>query len=159
MNQPTEGDHPNADVRPPDEEHYRKLERMYLAAPTNEYYRPRMTISAGRSVIEIDVAPKLHHSAAAMHGSHYFKVLDDSAFFAVNSLVTDVFVLTTTFTVHFLRPVSEGTVTGTGTVVHRSRRLFVAESVLTDSRGNEIGRGNGTFLRSRSPLGPELGYA
>ena len=142
----------------PDAEHYAKLARMYLSAPTNEYYRPRMTISEGEAVLEIDVQKKLYHSAAAMHGSHYFKVLDDSAFFAVNSLVADVFVLTVSFTVHLLRPVSEGIVTGRGTVVHRSRRLFVAESVLTDSRGNEIARGNGTFMPSRTPLGPELGY-
>ncbi len=141
------------------DEHYRKLERMYLAAPTNEYYRPRISISEGQAVLEVDVTPKLYHSAGAMHGSHYFKVLDDSAFFAVNSLVTDVFVLTVTYTVHLLRPVSEGVVTGTGRVVHSSRRLFVAESVLTDSDGHEIARGNGTFMKSRSELGPELGYA
>ena len=139
--------------------HFERLERMYLAAPTNEYYRPRIRITEGCAELEVDVAPKLYHSAGAMHGSHYFKVLDDSAFFAVNSLVTDVFVLTVSFTVHLLRPVSEGTVTGHGKVVHRSRRLFVAESVLVDSLGNEIARGNGTFMRSRSPLGPDLGYA
>jgi acyl-coenzyme A thioesterase PaaI-like protein len=35
-----------------------------------------------------------HHSIHAVHGSVYFKALDDAAFFAVNSLVEDVFVLT-----------------------------------------------------------------
>ena len=29
----------------PDEEHFRKLERMYVRAPGNDYYAPRLTIA------------------------------------------------------------------------------------------------------------------
>jgi acyl-coenzyme A thioesterase PaaI-like protein len=43
-------------------------------------------------------------------------------------------------------------------VVHRSRRLFVAESELVDSDGREVARGSGTFMPSAIPLSPELGY-
>jgi len=40
-----------------------------------------------------------------------------------------------------------------------SRRLYVAESQLTDSDGKEIARGSGTFVPSDIPLSPEIGYA
>ena len=30
------------------EEHYRKLERMYLSAPVNAYYAPSIRVSEGR---------------------------------------------------------------------------------------------------------------
>ena len=33
------------------DDHYRLLERLYHAAPTNEYYRPRMVVSDGRAEI------------------------------------------------------------------------------------------------------------
>ena len=82
----------------------------------------------------------------------YFLALDNAAFFAVNSLVEDVFVLTTSFTTYLSRPVSEGVIKAYGKVVNISGSQFMAESVLYDSEGKEIGRGNGIFVRSRIPL-------
>jgi len=140
------------------EDHYRKLERMYLSAPINEYYSPTMHITEGRAEVTVAVSLKLFHSAGAVHGSVYFKMLDDAAFFAANSLVDDVFVLTVSFTVYLTRPISEGEMKATGRIVHQSRNLFVAESVLVDSQGQEIGRGSGTFMRSKIPLSPDIGY-
>jgi uncharacterized protein (TIGR00369 family) len=89
----------------------------------------------------------------------YFKALDDAAFFAVNSLLEDRFALTVTFNIYLLRPVSEGTIQATGRVVHRSKRLYVAESVLVDAAGLEVARGSGTFMTSSIALTPEIGYA
>jgi uncharacterized protein (TIGR00369 family) len=140
------------------EEHYARLARVYLGSPTNKYYQPRLEIEEGRARLEIDVREDFYHAATAVHGSHYFKCLDDAAFFAVNSLVRDVFILTATFTVHLLRPVSTGTLVAEGQVVNVSKRMFWADSVLHDAEGRQLGRGNGTFLRSRIPLSPEIGY-
>ena len=140
------------------EEHYRKLERMYLSAPVNAYYAPSIRVSEGRAEVTIPVRHDLHHAAHAVHGVAYFKVLDDAAFFAANSLVEDVFVLTTSFNVYFTRPVTEGEMRATGRVVHQSRRLLIAESHVVDSEGREIGRGSGTFMPSRTALTPEVGY-
>ena len=142
----------------PGEDHYRKLERMYASAPVNEYYGPRIQVSEGRAEVIIPVRPDFFHAAGAVHGMVYFKALDDAAFFAVNSLVENVFVLTVSFNVYFTRPVSEGEMKATGRVVHRSRRLYLAESNLVDSRGREVARGSGTFVRSSMSLSPEIGY-
>jgi uncharacterized protein (TIGR00369 family) len=141
-----------------EEEHYRKLERMYVSGPVNAYYAPRLQVSRGSAKVTIQVRPDFFHAAGAVHGSVYFKAMDDAAFFAVNSLVKDVFVLTVAFNIYLTRPISEGEMIGTGRVVHRSRRLFLAEAELVDVNGREIGRGNGTFMRSTLPLSPELGY-
>jgi uncharacterized protein (TIGR00369 family) len=140
------------------EEHYSRLVRTYLNSPTNAYYQPRLEVSEGRAHLEIDVRQELHHAASAVHGSHYFKALDDAAFFAVNSLVRDVFVLTATFTVNLMRPIAEGVLVAEGQVVHASKRMFWAESVLRDGQGRQLARGSGTFMRSRITLGPEIGY-
>jgi len=140
------------------EDHYRKLERLYLTAPVNEYYAPTIHIGDGCAEVVIPVRRDLHHAAHAVHGVAYFKVLDDAAFFAANSLVRDVFVLTTSFNVYFTRPVTEGEMRATGRVVHQSRRLLIAESRVVDSEGRELGRGSGTFMPSRIPLTPDVGY-
>ena len=93
-----------------------------------------------------------------MHGALYFLALDNAAFFAVNSLVEEVFVLTTSFTTYITRPVSEGVATACGKVVNRNRTQFIAESVLYDSNEREIARANGIFVRSKMPLSAEIGY-
>jgi uncharacterized protein (TIGR00369 family) len=140
------------------EEHYRKLERMYASGRANAYFRPRLTVGDGEAEVSVDVRPDFFHAAGAVHGAVYFKLLDDAAFFAVNSRVEDVFVLTVTFNIHLLRPISEGTMVARGRHVHSSRRLHVAESELWTGDGRLLGRGSGTFMRSEMPLTPELGY-
>jgi len=130
------------------EEHFRRLERMYVSAPINAYYRPRLIVSERAAIVEMEVRPEFFHAANAIHGSVYFKMLDDAAFFAVNSVVTDVFVLTATFNVYLTRPVSEGVVRSTGRLVNETRSLFVAEAEMVDERGRVVGRGSGSFMRS-----------
>lgn len=139
----------------PADDHYRQLERLYLAAPTNAYYHPRLTVSEGQAEVVIPVKPEFFHGGGAVHGSVYFKALDDAAFFAANSLVEDVLVLTASFNLYFLRPISEGELRATGRVIHRSQRLILAESELTDDRGRPIAHGSGSFMRSSIPLDAE----
>lgn len=140
------------------EEHYRKLERLYLAAPTNAFYGPSIRISEGEAEIVIPVRSDFYHAADAVHGSVYFKALDDACFFAVNSVVTDVLVLTVTFNIYFTRPASEGELRATARLVHGSRRLFVSEGTLVDASGRQLARGGGSFMRSDIRLNPEAGY-
>jgi len=141
-----------------DAEHFRKLERMYHGAPTNAYYRPVLTVGNGEAELEIPVRPEFFHSAGAVHGSVYFKALDDACFFAVNSLVKEVFVLTVSFNLYLTRPVSAGVLRAKGRVVHPSRQLFLAEAELFDQDARQIARGSGSFMRSTIALSPAVGY-
>ncbi|MGA2099213.1 MAG: PaaI family thioesterase [Candidatus Acidiferrum sp.] len=142
-----------------DTKHFDMLIAMYGRAPINEYFQPRLRIpEAGRAEIDLPVREEFHHAAQAIHGAVYFKALDDATFFAVQSLVTDFFVVTSSFQLYFLRPVSDGQLLARGQVVSRSKRLYIAEGVLLDSRGKEVARGSGTFMPSSIQLGPDLGY-
>jgi uncharacterized protein (TIGR00369 family) len=141
------------------EEHFRRLEHMYLTAAFNEVYNPKLTIWKGEAEVSFDAGPHLHHAGDAVHGANYFKAMDDAAFFAVNSLVEDVFVLTVTFNVQFLRPISEGRMIATGKVVNAGRTVWVADATLIDNRGRLLGRGSGTFMRSEIALDEIESYA
>jgi uncharacterized protein (TIGR00369 family) len=140
------------------DEHYRKLERMYAGAPINQYFRPVLRVLEGEAEVRIEIRPDFFHAAHAAHGSVYFKAMDDAAFFAVNSLVPEVFVLTATFNIYLTRPVSEGTIRAHGRVVSRSRQMFIAEAELFDHRDRTIGRGSGSFVRSAIALDASVGY-
>jgi uncharacterized protein (TIGR00369 family) len=138
--------------------HFLALERMYLSAPINQWYKPRIEVAEGAATIDLDVSERFHHAAGAVHGSVYFKMLDDAAFFAANSLERDVFVLTTSFTTYLTRPVVAGSVRSVGRVVDRTRSQFLAESTVHDGEGKEIGRGSGVFVRGKLRLGEVAGY-
>ena len=140
------------------EQHFRKLERLYLSAPINDFYKPSIKVDEGESLIAVSIRPDFFHAANAVHGSVYFKMLDDAAFFAVHSLVSDVFIVTVSFNTYLTRPISDGELRSLGKVVHRGQRLFIAEAELQDDGGRQLARGSGTFMRSNVPLGPEVGY-
>ena len=142
-----------------DKEHFRKLERMYHGAPINRYYEPTIRIASGTAELQLAVKPDFFHAAHAVHGSVYFKALDDAAFFAVSSLVTDVFVLTASYNIYLTRPVTEGTIQALGRVVHKSRNVFLAEAELFDGEKRLVARGSGSFMRSTIALTPQVGYA
>ena len=140
--------------------HYRALERLYDAAPVNAKFASRLEIvGEGRSRLTFSVDRSIFHAAGAAHGTIYFKMLDDAAFYAANTLVTDRFLLTTSFNLHFTKPVREGEVVAEGRWISGRRRVLVAESRLVDAEGEEIGRGTGTFMRSRIALSSLAGYA
>jgi uncharacterized protein (TIGR00369 family) len=139
-------------------EHYRKLERMYSKAPINKFFRPQLTIGEGTAEIRIPVRDDFHHTAGAMHGSVYFKALDDATFFAANSLITDVFVLTASFEIEFLRPVVDGEIKAIAQVTGQNERRIMAEAELFDSNDNIVGRGRGQFAKSRIQLTSQVQY-
>jgi uncharacterized protein (TIGR00369 family) len=142
-----------------DAEHHRKLERLYTTAPVSQWYGTTIAITDGQAEVRLAIRPEFYHAAHAVHGSVYFRALDDAAFFAVNSRVRDVLVLTVSFTVHFARPVTSGEVRAVGRLLHGSGRLFLAEADLFDDGGKLLGRGSGVFTRSAIPLDPGIGYA
>lgn len=139
--------------------HFQKLEWMYLhAAPINKFYKPSIAVSEGKAVITMQSHSKFFHAANAVHGSVYFKMLDDAAFFAVNSLVKDAFVLTTNFNINLLRQVVFGDLRAEGEVVFNARKSFVAEAKLFNNNNDLIATGSGSFVKSKIALNEEVGY-
>jgi uncharacterized protein (TIGR00369 family) len=139
--------------------HHRALESLYDSAPINRLFDSRLEIvGPGEARIRFELDERYYHAAGAVHGTAYFKMLDDAAFYAANTLVTDRFLLTTAFNLLFTRPLREGPVVAEGRWVSGRRRVFVAEARLIDSSGEEAARGTGTFMRSQIPLAGLPGY-
>ena len=133
---------------------------MYLAANVNTQMYDTTTchIEFKKATIGLTVDEKYFHALRAIHGSVYFKLLDDAAFFAVSSIVEDVFVLTTTFNTNLTRPVSSGLLKAVGEVRFISKNLFIAESIVYNEAGKEVAFGTGHFTKSKIALSEEIGY-
>ena len=139
-------------------EHYRKLERMYASAPVNGWFAPKLSIDEGKAEIRMPLREEFHHSAGAVHGSLYFKALDDATFFAANSLVHGYFVLTARFELDLLRPVVLGTLIARANVTGEDERRIYATGELFDEEENLLAVGKGSFARSKIPLTPDVHY-
>lgn len=136
------------------EEHFRRLEQLYQKAPINQQEDPPiMEVGDGWTRLRMKADPAQYHGGGAVHGSILFKLLDDAAFFAVNSKVRDAMVLTVQFEVHYTRPVREGEMTAIGELRTPGRNLFVATATVYDAKGKEIAFGSGTFTKSSLPIG------
>ena len=79
-------------------------------------------------------------------------MLDDAAFFAANSVVKDVFVLTASFETKFLRPISEGKLIAKGELLKNLGNKLEARAKLYDLGGNLIAAGTGWFVTSKIEL-------
>ncbi len=140
-------------------DHFRKLERMYHRSPCNDDLDVTLSIvDEGEAEIRLGVDECDHHAAGGVHGTYYFKALDDATFFAANSIVEDVFVLTTDVHLQLTRPVTDGELRATATVVNAHPRQLIADGVLHDEDGRQLARGTGTFARSDVELDAEIGY-
>lgn len=138
------------------DEHFRKLERMYHDAPINRFYEPHLTVSPGSADIRLKIKPDFFHAASAVHGSVYFKLLDDAAYFAVHSQVLDAFVLTVSSTsISFVRFPKDNCSPGAAWYM---RRKVCSSPELFDDKNRMIARGNGTFMKSQTGLSDVSGY-
>ena len=139
--------------------HFRSLESLYRSAPINGLFGSDIEIpEPGLARIRFDVTPNSFHAAGAAHGTLYFKMMDDAAFYACNSLVSDRFLLTTAFNLVFTRPLKPGPVVAEGRWISGRRRVFVGEARLLMPDGDEAARGTGTFMRSHIALSSLEGY-
>jgi len=85
-------------------------------------------------------------------------MLDDAAFYAANSLISDRFLLTTAFNLHFTRPMKPGRAVAEGRWISGRRRVLIADAHIVGPDGEEAARGTGTFLRSHIALSSLAGY-
>lgn len=139
--------------------HFRGLEALYRAAPINALFGSEIEIAEpGFARIRFEIERESFHAAGAAHGTIYFKMMDDAAFYACNSLVSDRFLLTTAFNLVFTRPIKSGPVIAEGRWISGKRRVFVGEARLILPDGEEAARGTGTFMRSHIPLSGLEGY-
>lgn len=150
---------PEPAVQGGEQAHLRALESLYASAPINRLFDSSISLAeAGQSRISFTVSNDVFHAAGAAHGTVYFKMLDDAAFYAANGLVSDRFLLTTAFNLLFTRPMRAGEAVAEGRWVSGKRRVFVADARIIDSSGEECARGTGTFMRSHIALSGLAGY-
>ncbi len=129
--------------------HHRALENMYFQSPINAIYPSSIEVEERTATITMKVKPEYCHVLGTIHGSIYFKLLDDSAAFAACSINDEHPMLTMSFTTDISSPVSSGTIRASGRVVTVDGNKIYTESVMYDDKNSETARGTGLFIPAK----------
>ncbi len=146
------------DPSEPDETHYRKLENMYHQAPINGTIPCRIQIAEGRSEVTLTAGEEFWHAAKALHGSLYFKGLDDAAYFAANSMERENLILTARFEIELLGMVQSGPTRSVGYFERREGKKIWARAEQYDKDGALVARGKGLFIVGKFALDASVQY-
>mgnify|MGYP001281854616 CR=1 FL=1 len=130
----------------------RQLIDIYLSAPINQSYKPKMTLKKGSATISTTVQNIHFHAANYLHGSAIFKLLDDAAYFSAQSIETTYFLVTSSFNTHFIRPENSGILTATGHIIDETKTQIIAKSNIKNDAGKLVAYGSGCFMKSNIKL-------
>jgi uncharacterized protein (TIGR00369 family) len=141
-------------------DHVRKLDALFQSAPLNQgiFKGSALEVEFEKATLRLAIGNQYFHAAEAMHGAIYFKLLDDSAYFAAASIEKTYFLLTKSYTVHFRRPVMEDTLTAIGKVIEVNEREIVASSEIFNSAGKLVANGKGVFVKGIKRLDELKGF-
>lgn len=133
-------------------EHLKRLEKMYAAAPISGLFNDHVIDFAGDGSTTVKFTPKKEHchTMQSLHGSGYFKLLDDAAFFAAQALDEENFIFTTSFNTYLVRAAAIGVpLISQGRVISAGKTLLIAESrLIEEESGKLVATGSGTFQKS-----------
>lgn len=139
--------------------HLKKLVAMYESAPISGKINEHcvsydLSNKFPSAAIKMESSGDLNHPGGSLHGSVYFKLLDDAAWFTAQAVVNDNFIFTTSFTTYIVRPVLEKTkLHAFGKIINVSKSLIIAESTVVEENTNKIvATGSGTFMKGPIPL-------
>lgn len=101
-----------------------------------------------QAVISIAMRDDLRQPSGVLHGGVTATLIDTAMAFAVRTrLEPDAATATIDLTVHYLRPLLEGSAICTAKVVRAGKRIFTVEADVENSEGKLIATGLSTYTR------------
>jgi len=105
-------------------------------------------LRADEAVIAIDMRDDLRQPSGVLHGGVTATLIDTAMAFAVRTrLEPDAATATIDLTVHYLRPLLEGSAVCTAKIVRAGKRIFTVEADVQNSEGKLIATGLSTYTK------------
>jgi uncharacterized protein (TIGR00369 family) len=126
-----------------------QIDEGYMPTPLGETLGMRfISLEIGRVVVDLPVTQKVLNSMNYLHGGAMAALADTTMGFAAFTVLERGEATTTMeFKINFLRPVFEGTVRCTATVLKGGQTAKVIESETVDEQGRLICKAIGTWIR------------
>ena len=116
--------------------------RNYRPSPIFELLNIRLVkLEPGFCLLELPVRKELTHNGGIVQGGIITTLADSAIAFAVRSALPDGTRQTSIdLKMNFIRPISSGTVTCEGWLVHMGRRTAVGESIVLNEQGKAVAK-------------------
>lgn len=135
------------------QELWARLSKLLPFAPINKLYQPHnLQVGRGTASLEMPVLPQFFNGGMTVHGSVFFKGLDETAWFAANSLASEFAFATTSFSTYLLRLVRKGNLQVKAHVVSATKNLVVVDAEMFNDGDAVVAKGTGTFQPTSIPI-------
>jgi uncharacterized protein (TIGR00369 family) len=132
---------------------------MYRSAPIQKKYPGiALTIAKGSAEISVPIDESYHHAGGSLHGSVFFRLLDDVCYFAAMSEEKEFFYVTKTFSIQFFKPMQHGLLIAKSEEIVYKDREFIASASIYNENGKKLASGSGVFTKIPVKLDPSIGY-
>ena len=132
------------------EQRLRKLEKAYLTNPEYQLRDPGIRISEGEADIVVPLRDEDQHPCGGVLDTVCFRLMNDAAVHAVCSLVESGTVYTAELSVTLAHSNASGDLIARGRFVGRAGSNYLADAMLTDTEGRELGRAEGVFFETKT---------
>ena len=105
-------------------------------------------VEPGHAVLSMKIRDDLKRNGGIAHGGAVAALIDSAMAFAIVPLLSEnEHTVTVDLTIHFLRPLSEGSARASARVVRAGRRIITVSAELFDSQGKLAATALSTYLR------------
>jgi uncharacterized protein (TIGR00369 family) len=122
----------------------------YINHPMHKPLNMSVALKEKSAKITMSVHSSVLNFVGILHGSIYFKLMDDACFFAVIATNQSSFVVTSNMTVNYIKPVSEGMIITHASVITKRGRLYLCESHITNLEGSILAHATGSFIEPKT---------
>lgn len=105
-------------------------------------------LTSGAAIFKLEMREQLRQPHGLLHGGATASLIDTAMAFAVITCLTeDEKASTVDLTVHYLRPVTDGTITCTAKVIKAGRRLLTVSAEVGSDKGKLIATALSTYSK------------
>ena len=105
-------------------------------------------VEPGHAVLSLKIRDDLKRNGGIAHGGVAAALIDSAMAFAIVPLLSEnEHTITVDLTIHYMRPLTEGTARASARVVRAGRRIVTVSAELFDHKGKLVATALSTYLR------------
>lgn len=131
-----------------DEEQKKIVREVFREVPYSKLLGLELIdLHEGKAAVKLQMQNKHRQPYGVLHGGATASLIDTATAFAIISMLGEEKATTVDLTVHYLRPVSEGSITCEAKVVRAGKRLITVSADVHDENGKQVATALSTYTK------------
>tara|TARA_Y100001970_G_scaffold263886_1_gene349844 strand:- start:126 stop:548 length:423 start_codon:yes stop_codon:yes gene_type:complete len=122
---------------------------QYINHPMHKNLNMSVHFGKESAAVSMTIHESILNLVGTLHGAIYFKLIDDSCFFAALSAKESHFVATSNMTIHYVKPASEGNLVAKANIITKRNRMYLCKSTIMNDKEDILAYGSGSFIEPK----------